>query len=92
MCTDHHRKKFPEQLPEDLPECDNRFGEIEEEMSFALILDSFPHEQREIVLLRFVHELKIREIAEVVGVPMRTVQSRLRRALKRLEKDLEEGS
>jgi len=40
------------------------------------------------VLLRFVHELKIREIAEVAGVPMRTVQSRLRSALQRIEKDL----
>ena len=88
VCIDYSRKRITEQLPDDLAESDNRLEEIESEENFAWLLRRLPNEQQEVVILRFVHELKIREIAEVIGVPMRTVQSRLRSALKRIEKDL----
>jgi RNA polymerase sigma-70 factor (ECF subfamily) len=65
--------------------------QIESDANFVWLLRELPNKQREVVLLRFVHELKIREIADVVGVPMRTIQSRLRSALKRLEKDFNNG-
>ena len=42
------------------------------------------------MLLRFGQQLKLREIAQVTGLPMRTVQSRLRAALKTLKKQLEQ--
>ena len=48
----------------------------------------FP-EQRELVLLRFAQQLKLREIAQITGLPLRTVQSRLRAALKTLKMQLE---
>lgn len=38
------------------------------------------------MLLRYVHGLKLRECAEVLDVPLRTVQSRERAALKALKK------
>ena len=44
-----------------------------------------PNEQREIIILRFVHNLTIREIANITGIPFRTVQSRIRTALKKLK-------
>ncbi len=87
-CIDYSRKRITERLPDDLAESDNRLEQIESEENFAWLLRRLPNEQQEVVMLRFVHELKIREIAEVIGVPMRTVQSRLRSALKRIEKDL----
>lgn len=42
-------------------------------------------EQREVVLLRFYHELKLEEIADVTGAPLGTVKSRLFHALKGLK-------
>lgn len=87
VCVDFNRKKVAEQLPDDLPEYDNKFEQIEAEANFTLMLRHLPNEKQEVVLLRFVHELKVREIAEIIGIPMRTVQSRLRSALKRIEKD-----
>ncbi len=89
VCIDYSRKKVAEQLPDDLQEYDNRLEQIESDANFLWLLRGLPDEQREVVLLRFVHELKVREIAEVIGAPMRTVQSRLRSALKRLEKDFD---
>lgn len=88
VCIDLSRKRVAEQLPDDLSKYDSRLEQIETEADFVSMLRCLPSEQQEVVLLRFVHELKIREIAEVAGVPMRTVQSRLRSALQRIEKDL----
>ena len=41
------------------------------------------------LLLRFAQQLKLREIAQITGLPLRTVQSRLRAALKALKMQLE---
>lgn len=87
VCIDYSRKKTMEQLPDDLQEHDNHLEQIESDANLTWLLRDLSDEQREVVLLRFVHELKVREIAEVTDVPMRTVQSRLRSALKRIERD-----
>ncbi|MHB8061796.1 MAG: RNA polymerase sigma factor [Ruminiclostridium sp.] len=89
VCIDLSLKKVTEQLPDNLSEYDSQLEQIESDANFVWLLRGLPDEQREVVLLRFVHELKVREIAEVIGVPMRTIQSRLRSALKRLEKNFD---
>jgi len=48
------------------------------------IIDAMPPEQREVLLLVCVENLAYREAAEVLGVPIGTVMSRLARARKRL--------
>ena len=57
----------------------------------ARLVERLPEKQREIVLLRFAQDLTLRETADVLGLPLRTVQSRLRAALKYLKKILKEG-
>ena len=47
-------------------------------------------EQREAVLLRYGQDMTLKETARTLGVPVRTVQSRLRRALKEIRKRLEQ--
>ena len=42
-------------------------------------------DQREVIVLRFYHDLKLEEIAEITGAPVGTVKSRLFHALKRLK-------
>lgn len=51
-------------------------------------LDRLPHEFRETLLLLVVGELTHQETAEVLGVPLGTVLSRVSRARKRLRKYL----
>ncbi len=46
---------------------------------------SLPDVQRDVIILRFYHDLKIKEIASVQKVPIPTVKTRLRRALKALK-------
>jgi RNA polymerase sigma-70 factor, ECF subfamily len=47
-------------------------------------IEQLPHEQREVLVLVCVEDLAYREAAEVLGVPLGTVMSRLARARKRL--------
>lgn len=44
------------------------------------LLDALPETFREVIVLREINEMPYREIAEVVGVPVGTVMSRLARA------------
>ena len=48
-------------------------------------LDELPGEFREVIVLRELEELSYREIAEVAGIPVGTVMSRLARARRRLQ-------
>ncbi|MCM1144684.1 MAG: sigma-70 family RNA polymerase sigma factor [Blautia sp.] len=61
----------------------------------ALVIRAYVKKQdslsQEIILLRFLWNLKLREIAEITGLPMRTVQSKLRAALKQIKTELQGG-
>jgi len=52
-------------------------------------LDLLPEIQREVVILRYYHDLKVKDIATITGVGVSTVQSRIYQGLRKLEKVLE---
>ena len=54
-------------------------------------LAGLPPEHRAVVVLRYVLEYTPGEIAEMLGLPRGTVNSRLRRGLDRLRPAVEEG-
>jgi RNA polymerase sigma factor (sigma-70 family) len=54
-------------------------------------LEQLPLEYREVIVLRELEELSYKEIAEIAGVPLGTVMSRLARARKRLQQCLMTG-
>lgn len=95
-CIDMGRKeRCPDMSLEEAeiepPYVEPGFEEVRSDMVLRQLIDILPEEGKEIILLRFGQDLTIREIAEVTGMPMRTVQSRLRSALKKLKKEFEEG-
>jgi RNA polymerase sigma-70 factor, ECF subfamily len=61
----------------------------ERSQRLGVVLEMLPVVQREVLTLRFEEEMKIEEIAEVLGAPLSTVKTRLRRALERLRVILE---
>ena len=63
---------------------DSRADEI------AVALSSLGPEQRAVIVLRYLLEYTPGEIAELLGLPRGTVNSRLRRGLDRLEEGLEQ--
>ena len=72
-------------MPEQIPVEEKGIREREDREDFKRLVALLPEELREIVVLRFSQELKLKEIAGITGLPARTVQSRLRRALKLLK-------
>lgn len=53
-------------------------------------VEELPEEQREVFLMRQVQGMAFKDIADVIGVPENTVKSRMRYALERLQRALEE--
>jgi len=50
----------------------------------ARAMETLPISYREVVTLRFEEEMKLEEIAQVLGTPLSTVKSRLRRSLEQM--------
>ena len=53
----------------------------------ASALTILPEEQREVLLMRFVDDMDLKEIAAALNIPVGTIKSRLYRALDTLRKD-----
>lgn len=53
----------------------------------ARVMASLPDDQREVVLMRFVDDMPLAEIADALSLPIGTVKSKLHRALERLRND-----
>ncbi|MEW6746278.1 MAG: sigma-70 family RNA polymerase sigma factor [Planctomycetota bacterium] len=60
---------------------------LERRVSAAVLRLSEPY--REVVLLRYFHDLPPRKVAEALGVPVETVRTRLKRALAQLRAELD---
>jgi RNA polymerase sigma-70 factor (ECF subfamily) len=70
----------------DDPEVELLRGALRDALNQAI--DRLPIQFREVVILRDVQGLSYAEIAQVVGIPVGTVMSRLSRARQRLQRAL----
>lgn len=77
------------EVEESLADGGNEIRRIEDKSEIGYLLSRLSSEQREAVILRFGEQLSFKEIAEVTGCNMRTVQSRIRNALKIMKGELE---
>jgi RNA polymerase sigma-70 factor, ECF subfamily len=66
------------------PDALERLLDFERGAMLAACMHELPAIHREVLTLRFEEDMKLEEIAEVAGVPLSTVKSRLRRALEGL--------
>lgn len=105
LAIDHLRRRKPESLDEPLPSGDTPLdlarsglpGALEQLLSkektlcIAEAVSGLPVAFREIISLRFEEEMKLEEIAMVLGLPIGTVKTRLHRALKALRLIMEKN-
>jgi RNA polymerase sigma-70 factor (ECF subfamily) len=66
-----------------------RLLEFERGVMLAAVVAELPLIHREVLSLRFEEDMKLEQIAEVAGIPISTVKSRLSRALESLRGRLE---
>ena len=94
-----HREETATELDDEMPVADTSAVNPEALLLAAArtelvarALEELPVEYREAVILREVENLSYKEIAEIAGVPLGTVMSRLARARDRLQKLLSQAS
>lgn len=93
-CIDMRRRKWEgeislDELSEEEGYLEKGFDRVQEDWQLRQLIKNLPEQLQEIVVLRYGQELKLREIAQIVNLPLRTVQSKLRQALRKLKKELE---
>lgn len=69
---------------------EKELSEFETRRRLRMALDELPEEQRAVILMRLEEELTLEEIGTVVGVNRETVKSRLRYAMDKLRRRLNE--
>ena len=97
VCYDHFRKE--KEIPEEAVTLGLSPGRAEEDKNLARMergqviraaLEKLPRMQRDVVILRFYHQLSIQEIATITDSSIPTVKSRLRQSMDKLRKLLDE--
>lgn len=87
LCIDENRKNIASELDDNLPIEDRRLRQIEDRDEINSLLNLLTPMQREVVLLHCGEQLSFREISQILDIPARTVQSRVRAALSILRKE-----
>jgi RNA polymerase sigma-70 factor (ECF subfamily) len=100
LAIDHLRRRQPQSLEESDPVepliCPDpsaltQLLSLERSEVLAGAFSHLPALYREVLVLRFEEEMKLEEIADLLGTPLSTVKSRLSRGLERLRKQFEES-
>ena len=81
------RKKKKETLTEELPEIP--VADQYQETELRTILNQLDHKSKTIIILRYFEDLKLEDIADILGDNLNTVKARLYRSLKKLRLNLE---
>jgi len=92
VCHDYYRKNrilFEDVDMDSLP-AENvsalRLEYLEDNLVLRDLIEKLPDMQKEVLLLRFFHDLKIKDIAKITNTSIPTVKSRLRQGLGKLRK------
>lgn len=85
LCRDWLRRKPPEpQLVGDDRVSSAAMARTEAALDVQRLLTQLPAEQREVLILRYYHDMTEEQVAEVLGCPRGTVKSRAHHAFARL--------
>jgi RNA polymerase sigma-70 factor (ECF subfamily) len=85
LCRDWYRRRRADPVPVDDVGADSPdLRRAEARMDAFRLLAQLPEAQREVLILRYYHDLSEGEAAEILGVPPGTVKSRLHNAIARL--------
>jgi len=93
VCLDRSRRRSPQEdaVPIDLDDpalasdpADDPFARLSIIEQAESLLAALDEDQRAVVVLRYYWNLAYQEIADIVGVPLGTVQSRLGRAIRKM--------
>lgn len=88
-CNDYYKKNgaIIENIDlMDVPDNDNNFTEIEHSDLVMNALNSLPDIQKDVIILRFYHDMKVKDIDKITNSSLATTKSRLKQGLDKLKK------
>ena len=91
LCRDYFRSKALEdtaEISEDAVYTDKEMSAIEFKLYINAILNRIPFEQREVIVLRIRGELRVKDIAKMLGCNLSTVKSRYRSGIAKMRKEM----
>jgi RNA polymerase sigma-70 factor (ECF subfamily) len=97
LCQQHWRKRKPVDSLDDVAEAELAADEsnpaeqlvaAEQQEAFLAAFEALPEVHRSVALLHYLEEFNLAEIAEITGLPLGTVKSRLFNARKKLREQL----
>jgi RNA polymerase sigma-70 factor (ECF subfamily) len=83
LCRDWHRRQTPRRDADEAVD-DAHLDSTDAALDAGALLARLPEAQREVVVLRYFHDLSEEEMARILDIPRGTVKSRLHHALARL--------
>jgi RNA polymerase sigma factor (sigma-70 family) len=90
VCTDWFRKNSVSYAGEELLETvareDGELKRVELSDEILRVLKELSPTQRDVVILHFFYDFKLREIAKMTNVPMSTVKSRMKQGMDKMKK------
>jgi len=89
LCIDSFRKVQLETLNDDVPDTDH-FEQLELSIVLRQSLKTLPEQEQELLLLRYVNELSVGEIASIMGISRFSVYRKTNSAVTFLKKLLRE--
>jgi RNA polymerase sigma-70 factor (ECF subfamily) len=87
LCIDESRKPERYAIDDGIGYSEGCMSEIENHDEINRLLKRLSPSQREAVILRFSEQLSFREISQITGVSIRTLQSRVRLAMAIMRKE-----
>lgn len=84
LCIDEFRKKKMDELPDELPGVHPQDGLVDC-MALRQALDTLTEYERELVLLRYVNEVPVADMAKFYGISRFALYRELKKVLKKLE-------
>lgn len=93
VCTDWFRKNSVQFVGEEMLEAiqkeDSRLRKVELSDEILRAFHVLSSAQRDVIILHFFYDFKLREIADITNVPMSTVKSRLKQGMDKLRAYME---
>ncbi len=84
--TDTEASDGEKKLSEEMIYPETGYAKTEGDINFLRLIRKLPKDQREVVYLKYAQELSFREIAEILGIPARTVRVKSQDCIKEIKK------
>lgn len=91
LCIDEYRKRKPLELPENLPGEDMENAMLDSIM-LRQALYTLTEQERELILLRYVNEVPVADLAKLYGVSRFALYRETKKVLKKLERRISDGA